>query len=242
MKRRLSQPRTYALFLLIAEMAMLTLCLCSVVPLAGGGTEGGNVSGVIARSDGSPASHVAVHLLSAEYDPVRDGPLPNPQTTITDSSGRYSFDVGENGRYNILSSEPVSRQALLITGIDLHGSQVTVPAEALKPTGFLRVTIPDSVVRDYGYLYCPGTTIALMLSEIEDREVLFSDVPAELLKPTGFMRVTIPDSVDRAYGYLYCPGTTIALILSEIGDREVLFSDVPASTVPSLRYRSQARR
>ena len=64
----MNKPRLPYRPLLVAASAALLFFRCSIVPLSGGGTEGGNVSGLFVNGDGPSSAMVRVLLVPADYN------------------------------------------------------------------------------------------------------------------------------------------------------------------------------
>jgi hypothetical protein len=145
--------------LLTAASAALFFFRCSLTPFSGGGTEGGNVSGLFVNDDGSASAMVQVRLVPADYNPgaVNQG---NPViATATATDGSYSFGRVPKGSYSVEAFNPASGKRSLITGIIVTGEDLHVPADTPRNPGTMKIFLPTSVNPTTGYFFVPGTTI-----------------------------------------------------------------------------------
>jgi hypothetical protein len=147
---------------------MVVLCVlialyiqCSLPTLAGVGSEvtNGTVLGSLCNTNGSPAMYTKVKLIPSNYDPVKDGPMPDSLIDTTGVTGDFMFHVSDGGAFNIEGVQQNSGDRVLITDIMVHKRDTTtVPRSMIQKPGYLKVYLPSVALNDKGYLYCPGTT------------------------------------------------------------------------------------
>ncbi len=152
------KPR-YSIFLLSIIFLLLCLCTCSVNDLAGVETTNGNVIATIYDSQGKKAAGVAVNLVPENYNPVKDGSLPNYLTDTTDVNGTCIFTSQTYGIYNLEGVHTSDRYRFLYFGLTV-GENLTTIADTLSTTGTIKVFLPDTVDSAEGFFYVAGTSIS----------------------------------------------------------------------------------
>lgn len=173
----------YISSLLLSLFAAL-LCLCSNP--YGGGTEDVNtmVTGRVFNPDNTPNFNAQVMLIPADYDPVRD----NHNAILTDTTnktGEYHFTVKKSGFYTAQIVQLTARTKALISQV-LVGSDTTVfPEAVLSKPGIMKVHLPGNIDKTKGYVYIPGTTIAVKLSGT-DQFAMIDSVPAGNLPSVNY--------------------------------------------------------
>jgi hypothetical protein len=144
----------------VGALCMLLSCSGNQPYIAGSVTEGGNVQGRIADDSGTLASSVDVYLIPADYDPVRDPPVPDSLKDTTDEQGFYSFVNVKEGLYNVYAKHLRSPACGLITGITVSRQETTFVTQAtVRVPGVIKVFLPDSIDPGIGYVFVPGTPI-----------------------------------------------------------------------------------
>jgi hypothetical protein len=136
---------------------------CSLQPSIAGNssseTTNGYVVGSLVKTDGSPAMYTKVKLIPSDYDPVKDGPIPDSLTDTTGETGDFMFQVSGGREFNIEAVQQSSGDRVLITGITVDKSDTTtVSRSMIQKSGSLKIYLPSEAINDKGYLYCPGTT------------------------------------------------------------------------------------
>jgi len=160
----------------------LLIAHCTLEPVTGGGTEGGNVvAGVVLLSDGSTAAKVKVNLVPSEFNPGLPGQKVTVVTTKTGSDGGYSFANVREGSYSVEAVDSVKGTLSLLTGVAVNSEDVTLAADTLRAPGVVRVYYPVTAGGDKGFIYLPGTTILVRISGDADYEVV--KVPAATVLP-----------------------------------------------------------
>jgi hypothetical protein len=143
-------------------LAPIGFLSCSLSPNVSGVTDtetGGVIAGVVLDSGGNCAPGVKVTIIPDTYNPVRDEPLPDSQTVLTDQRGEYRFAIGINHGYNIYAERPTDRTRFLHTRIVPGTNGEARDTGVLARTGFLMVILSDTVDTNKGYLYFKGTRI-----------------------------------------------------------------------------------
>jgi hypothetical protein len=182
---RTIRPRVPGMILALLAwlvLAVVTGCSDDKDRLAGSGSVTTNgVKGTILR-DGLPASGVRVSLYAAEYDPVRDGALPESRRLITDRSGGYRFENLPAGDYNLIAEHLTDASACLlpVDSLKTKDSLRTLPDLALLPTGSILVRLPEDARESGGRVYLPGTGRSLPIDSAAaaNGDLVFSQVPA----------------------------------------------------------------
>jgi hypothetical protein len=163
---------------------ILALCLTALVacsPLEGTGSGGeAKIIGRILTQSGSPACSTVVAIAPYEYNAMISGPLPDPWIHTTDANGRYEFSVIKSDRYTIQAVHGSQRTRALVTGIQADQSVTVVPDAKLAVPGSIKIEISGNVDTVNGYVYIPGTDIAVSLRGTAGT-VVFDSVPADTI-------------------------------------------------------------
>lgn len=153
----------------IITFIWLLLIDCAIDPLAGGSTDtelGGNVVGFILNDNGEPAPNTRVLLISYDYNPVVDEPIPDSLIDTTDEKGYYNFTVSDTGIFNIEAVHYSQKTRTLEKGILVNSDTTHVPDATLKEPGTIEIHMPDTVDTCDGYVYIPGTTLYRKFSDV----------------------------------------------------------------------------
>ncbi len=186
-------------------LEILAVCFCCLSPalflkctggspLAGSASQSGNgmVAGMVVSGNGTPTAGASVTLRKNTYDPIA---CPGAaycfiRTTLTGDSGIFIFDTIPVDTYTVEAIFPGTSERALRFGIVVKAKTTTpLPADTLKPSGILRVHLPDSLVLNGGYVYVPGTGIAGNVDTIQADSgyIEIDSVPAGIL-PSIFFR------------------------------------------------------
>jgi len=179
--------------------------------MVGGGDDFPNskVSGAVLNSDMTPAARTMVCLIPETHDPVSDPPIVSSHIDTTDSSGNYSFIVNGAGCFNIQARHIDSGTGALVCGLRVSGgAEVTVPAAVLRPTGAVRVTLPQNVDTVNGYLYVPGTLFSCFIT-ITGGSIVLDSLPAGTLPGIYYAVRNGSGSTMVRYKIDVVPGDTI---------------------------------
>jgi hypothetical protein len=171
--------------LLCAAWVMLILSRCSFAPFSGGGTEGGNVSGLFFNDDGSTSAMVLVQLVPADYDPGAVNHIYPIFTAATATDGSYSFSRVPKGNYSVQAVHPTSGKRSLISGIVVADQDVPVPTDTLRDPGIMKIFIPGTANTATGYFFVPGTTVYGAISGASEF-ILVKSVPAVTLPAVSY--------------------------------------------------------
>jgi hypothetical protein len=172
---------------------------CSVSPLAGSGTEEGNVvSGVIVDTSGNTVSQATVTLIPYNYNPVVDEPIPDSLKDTTSLKGEYSFTISETGTYNIQAANKSQLTRLLVTGISIQNDTTIVPQSTLRTTGSINLFLPDTIDTTDGYVFVEGTTLLKSLSGVTPvpdggYSLVLDQIPATLISGFHYDKPDDPD-------------------------------------------------
>ena len=170
--------RFYAIFALFFLTGILLLLNCAF-PSDGGGSRGGNpiVTGRVVNPNGTSASHTQVQLFPESHDPVKEESLPDGFTDTTDENGLFSLQTSGPGTYNVQAVHIFNRTRLLVQDITVKKDAVDIDADTLRKSGSIIVPISNEFDTASGYIYVPGTNIAVSLSG-KSNYVVLDSVPA----------------------------------------------------------------
>jgi hypothetical protein len=185
---------------MIRAIKIIWLCIigmagffrCSQQPLIAGNssseTTNGYVVGSLVKTDGSPAMHAEVRLIPDNFNPVKDGPVPDSLIVTTDDAGDFWFRVSGGGAFNIEGVQQSSGDRVLITGILVgKGDTVTVARKTIQKPGALEIFLPSMAANEQGYLYCPGTTFWALIA---NRSAGIDSVPAGSIPALCYVNTT----------------------------------------------------
>jgi hypothetical protein len=159
----------------LTTLLMFLMVRCTT-PVAGGGSSSETVVGKVVNSDGSPACSTVVTLYPSDYDPIHDGPLAQSTTDTTDADGVYSVVASDSTiAYSIVATKVRSGTRALVPVSKLEGDTTRAVDAVLAQPATIIVTVPDNADIINGYLYIPGTGIAVFLNG--NAEAVFSQVP-----------------------------------------------------------------
>ena len=186
-------------FPLLTAGALVALLIsrCSFEPF-GGGTEGGNVSGVFLNDDGSASAKVTVLLIPSDYNPGAADQHNPIVTSTTAGDGSYSFDHVTPGSYSIEAAHTVSGQRSLVTGVIVSKEDIHIPADTLRVPGAIRVFLPATADAATGYVYVPGTTMFTRYTGV-DGNVVMNALPAKPLPAICYATMSDPTPVVLRY-------------------------------------------
>jgi hypothetical protein len=174
-----------------SAMAALLLPRCvSLNPMAGGSSSE-TVIGKVANADGTPACSTIVTLCFADYNPVCDTPLARSSTDTTDAFGAYRVTAPDSSaRYSIIATKPGSGTRALVANIVISGDTTRVQDAFLSTPGAISVAAPDTADVINGYLYIPGTGIAVFVSS--GGLILLDQVPAGTIPSVNYASKAAP--------------------------------------------------
>ena len=176
--------------LVVCSAAALLFFHCSFEPF-GGGTEGGNVSGIFINDDGSASAKVTVLLIPSDYNPGaahQNNPI---VTSITTSDGSYSFEHVTQGSYSIEAVHTASGKRTLVPGVAVFGEDIRVPADTLRYPGSIIIYLPASADAATGYVYVPGTTMYTRYTGVTGN-VIMNALPAKQLPAICYATLSDP--------------------------------------------------
>jgi hypothetical protein len=187
---------------------LVTSCSFENLQMSGGTTTettNGYVVGSLKKIDGSPASQTVVTLIKSNYDPVKDGPVPDSLVDTTGEAGEFAFHIAGGGTFNIQGRS--SGEEILISGIMVKNSDTTtIPPGTIRQTGSIKILLPPDIDTARGYIYIRGTTFFAMLDGTSGFALLES-VPAGTIPSVNYAVTsssagpkTIADSVSVAPG------------------------------------------
>jgi hypothetical protein len=179
----------------------------------GGGSDVGNgkVVGMMITSQGGLAANTQVMLITADYNPETDGPVPDSLIDTTNSAGEYSFSMLQENMYNIVAVQLDSRERLIIASIIVRrNATVNVPVDTLQQPGAIKVMLPDSVDAVNGYVYVPGTTITAGLGGATGF-IMVDSVPAGTMPAVNYSTTGGPVPVVLRYNLQVVTGDTVTL-------------------------------
>lgn len=180
--------------LLLVLLAGVLLQQCTRISSLSGTSSGsettnGYVTGSIAKSDGTIASHVQVMLIPSMYNPVRDKPIASPMIDTTDDSGTFHFIVADSGSYMMEGVHIADRTRLLLTGITVKHDTVRVPRGILGGCGVVKIMLSDNIDKKLGYFYIAGTTAFSFLNG-GSAYALLDSIPAGIIPTVNYATTT----------------------------------------------------
>lgn len=139
--------------------ALLSGCWKSDDRLAGGdATETGNAIAGRILIGGQDAAGARVTLLPSEYNPIRDGALPDSLTLTVDRNGAFKFKGVKAGQYNIEGFDARTGRRLLLAGLVPRADRQVNVIDSLRSTGSLSVPLPETGDTGAAYVFVPGST------------------------------------------------------------------------------------
>jgi hypothetical protein len=156
---------------------------------SGSETTNGYVTGSIAKSDGTIASHVQVMLIPSMYNPVRDKPITSPMIDTTDDSGTFHFIVADSGSFMMEGVHIADRTRLLLTGITVKHDTVRVPRGILGGCGVVKIMLSDDIDKKLEYFYIAGTTAFSFLNG-GSAYALLDSIPAGIIPTVNYATTT----------------------------------------------------
>jgi hypothetical protein len=91
----------YILAVTAAFSMLISYCSFDNPQMSGGTTTettNGYISGTLGKIDGAPARQTVVKLIESDYDPVKDGPVPDSLVDTTGEDGEFNFHVAGGKR------------------------------------------------------------------------------------------------------------------------------------------------
>ena len=158
---------------MIRAITMILLCIvgiggvfqCSMLPSIAGNssseTTNGYIVGSLMKNDGSYVMNARVMLVPDNFNPVKDGTVPDSLTDTTDEAGMFIFRVPSKGIYNEEALDPATGDRTLISGISVFGHDtVFAPTAMLQRPGAIKALLPSQAAATAAaaYVYLPGTT------------------------------------------------------------------------------------
>jgi hypothetical protein len=195
---------------------LVSYCSLENLQMSGGTTTettNGYVTGSLEKIDGTPARQTTVKLIESNYDPVKDGPVPDSLVETTGEAGEFAFHIAGGGTFNIEGVQRSSGESILISGVMVKDSDTTtIPPGTIRKSGSIKILLPPNIDTAGAYIYIRGTTICAMLDDTSGFALLES-VPAGII-PSVYYAVTssaagpktIADSVSVA------PGVTTVIV------------------------------
>ncbi len=178
------------------------------------GTEAKIAHGVILKEDGSVAENAHVKLIPADYNPVKDAPLSDSAVGITDANGRYELYASDTGVYNIQAVLEGSGSRLLIPEVHLKSNRTDVPESRLQKPGTIKVVLPEDADTVNGYLYLPGTDIAVSLKG-KSGFVTIDSVPEAVFSTVLYSSVKSDMPVILENNVTVNSGETVVVVMPE---------------------------
>lgn len=142
---------------LCACLSLALFCSRGPVQTAGGGSDT-EVTGRIITADGSGKPDTRVMLIPTGYNPAFDNPATGIKIDTTKTDGVYRFTRVDSGTYNLQAVHLKEGSLLLRNNIRIGSTDITIPPDSLKKPATLVLPLPDSISKQSGYVYVPGTT------------------------------------------------------------------------------------
>ena len=197
---------------LVLGLSVFTL-RCSITPLAGGGTEStnGRIIGRLITADGVAAKRAKVMLVADDYDPVKDGPVPDSMTGLTDSLGAFAFAEIHTGDYSIIAIHGETKKSSVIRGVHVYDDGTdTLAADTLRPPGSIKVSLPPGADIGNGYVFIPGTVFFAFLKNSSGFAMLDS-VSAGKTAAISYSTITASTPTTLRYGVFVASGDTTVI-------------------------------
>lgn len=155
------------IFRLLAAVSVFAfLCIgCSGDRLAGGTgeeTTNGRLAGIVVNPGGTPAPRSQVTLIPDRYDPIKDAAALPLDTT--DDSGEYVFTGVPYGTYTVRSIQCVERTRAIAFGVTVGKAGSFKALLILQRPGSLKVALSGNAQAANGYVYVPGSDMAVMVN------------------------------------------------------------------------------
>lgn len=162
----------------------LTTISCSS---GGGGTEWeARISGRVVDSTGSPCVSSKVLLLPANFNPITDSITDTSFFSVTDNTGSYSIIISEPGSFNIEVTSSVNTKKALITGVSITDVEKNLVTDAVvRECGTIIINISDNSLSDNPYVYIPGTSSYVKVS---DGKATLTGVPSGSIPPLYYLK------------------------------------------------------
>jgi hypothetical protein len=190
----------YILSITAAFCILVSYCTFDNSQLSGGTTTettNGCVIGLLKTTDDSPARQTIVKLIESNYDPVKDGPVPDSLVDTTGDSGEYIFHVAGGKTFNIEGRQNSSGEAVLISGVKVQNNDtVIVRSGAIRKTGAIKIMFPGVIDTADGYVYIRGTTIFAKANDTSGFVFLESVPPG--VTPSVYYSVNSSSSIPKA--------------------------------------------
>jgi hypothetical protein len=188
---------------------------CALTPFAsGGGTDFPNtrtVVGILVSPDGKPSHGSKVMLVSKKFNVVADGSSSPVLEDTTDSDGIYRFSPADTGDYTITAVQPDERTRAIISDVHVQGDTLRVDPAVMRAPGAIKITLPEGVSANIGYVYIPGTTVSVMLNGNGSSATLDS-VPAGIIPSVNYGEVEHPEVNVIRYNIEVSPKKTTTVL------------------------------
>jgi hypothetical protein len=219
----------------ICTLFLLALCpvlagfACAVDRLAGGTgeeTTNGRVSGTVVYPDGTPAPGSQVKIIPDHYDPLKDTAAILLDTT--NDSGKYVFAGVPYGTYTLQSLQCGVRTRAIAFGIVIARDTVSVASLELQKTGVVKVMLPGGISMVNGYVYVPGSDIAVFLYG-EAASAVMDSVPAGLMPSVNYGALNSTSPLIIRFDVRVLPGDTTLVAEPDWKYSKRLFLNTTAS-------------
>jgi len=184
--------RRGAVWAALAGLSLMCSCSLSTLSNDGGGSRGGNpvMVGTIAGPDGAGERNVRVCLIAEDYNPLTDAPPRPSSVDTTDSLGSFTIVAPDTGRFNIEAVGILDGERSIRFNVKaLRDSILVLPVDTLRRPGAIKVPRPDGCDAADGYMYVPGTSIAVWLAGAGDT-VAIDSVPAGTLPVLYYAQIS----------------------------------------------------
>lgn len=171
----------YILSIAAAFGILISTCSMDTLQMSGGTTTettNGYITGSLVKTDGMPARQTIVRLIHSQYDPVKDGPVPDSLIDTTGEAGVFAFHVEGGSSFTIEGVQRSSGEGILIAGVVVDDyDTVIVPSGIIRKTGAIKILLSGNIDTSDAYVYISGTTISAVPNDTSDF-VLLESVPA----------------------------------------------------------------
>jgi len=215
-------------FILCAALAG-AICVCTGLnPVAaGGGTE--TIIGKIVDTSGTVVPGARVALLPGSFNPITGLPaLECSFIDTTDDSGAYTFGEVPYGSYAITALHLISRARALRSGVSVAKGIAPSPVDTLRMPGAIMVSVPDRADTLNGYLYIPGTSIAVRITT-GTGAVIIDSVPAGIISSVNYTVTGGSVQMVVRYAVLVTSGDTVVVAFTAWKYAKRLYLNTTAS-------------